>query len=152
MCKPVSTPTALSSAAVTQDMNLRMTEFVAVVMGLSIGSFPLYEGHSIGGAGQGLPLQVFPLFSQKHLQFGTFPSAVGLQPHKTDESLLERWSGVPLPLSFDPKCKTPWNNLLGSETGGRGKRVTEFCMLSYLSSPNTDSSSGHSTGSAYRGE
>lgn len=86
MCKPVSTPTALSSAAVTQDMNSRMMEFVAVVMGFSIGGFHLYEGHGIGGAGPGLPLQVFPLFSQKHLQFGTFPSAVGSQPHKTEMS------------------------------------------------------------------
>lgn len=59
---------------------------LAVVMGVSFGGFHLYWGRSIGGTGQGLPLQVFPLISQKHLQFGTFPSAVGSQPHKTEMS------------------------------------------------------------------
>lgn len=80
--KPVSTPTALSSAAATQDMNLRMMAFIAVVMSLALETSTCPRD-----TGTGVSSQVFPLVSQTDFQFGTFSSAAGLQPHKTDESL-----------------------------------------------------------------
>lgn len=39
-----------------------------------------------------------------------------------DESRLERWSGVPPPLSFDPEYKNEWSCLLGSEMGEERER------------------------------
>lgn len=79
--KPVSTPMALSSAAVTQDMNLRMMAFIAVVMSLALETSTCPRG-----TGTGVSSQVFPLISQTDFQFGTFSSAAGLQPHKTEIS------------------------------------------------------------------
>lgn len=81
VCKPASIPMALSSAAATQDMNLRMMAFIAVVM-----SFALETSTCPRGPGAGVSSQVFPLVSQADFQFGTFSSAAGLQPHKIEMS------------------------------------------------------------------
>ena len=91
----------------------------------------------VGGGGQWLSSQVFPLISQKPLQFGTFPGAVGSQPHKTDESLFERWSGVPPSLSLEPKCKNQWSCLLGSEMVVKEER-SHPTSLSCPSPPSTN--------------
>lgn len=80
-CKPASTPMALSSAAATQDMNLRMMAFIAVVMSLALETSTCPRG-----TGAGVSSQVFPLISQADFQFGTFSSAAGLQPHKIEMS------------------------------------------------------------------
>lgn len=63
-------------------------------------------GHGVGAGGQGLPSQVFPLFSQTHLHFGTFPSAMGSQLHKTEMSHFLKGGVESSPLSFDPNAKT----------------------------------------------
>lgn len=59
------------------------------------------------GGGQGLPSQVFPLISQKHLQFGTFPTAIGSRAHKTEMShFLKGEVESHLPCHLTPDAKT----------------------------------------------
>lgn len=93
-----------------------------------------------GGGGPGLPPQVFPLISQKHLQFGTQPPHAGMSHF---------WKG-----GREAKCKNQWSHLLESEMGvqrERGHPVLHVGLRS-LSSPGTDSSPRDSTDGADRGQ
>lgn len=65
------------------------------------------RGTGVRGGGGELPSQVFPLISQKHLQFGTFPSATGSQPHNSGMShFLKGGVESQLPCHLSPNAKT----------------------------------------------
>lgn len=123
-CKPVSTPTAPSSAAVTQDMNLRMMVFVAVVMGFGIWRVPSVLGvEGLAGwcGGQGLPSQVFPLLSQTSPVWDISPHGGVTTTQSRDESLPERWSRVPSLVIWHLMQK-PTELPLGSDRGLKRER------------------------------
>lgn len=80
-CKPASTPMALSSAAVTRDMNLRMMEFIAVVMGLALETSTCTRGTGAGAFFTGVSSH----FPDTSPVWDTFQCS-GSQPHKTEMS------------------------------------------------------------------
>lgn len=89
--KPVSTPMALSSVAVTQDMNLRKMASIAVVMSLALELSTCSESRGWGkGFIPGVSSHVLVVYLVRDI----FQCHGNITTENKDESLPEMWSSV----------------------------------------------------------